>query len=104
MDAHGRQGECAGLQVQGSRGLFQADVSQATTQALIRCHRDFGGLDILVNNAFSGRSRSVLDTSEEEWDALMAVTQGGLPGQQIRHSSDDQGWWRRDHQHFLRSV
>ena len=36
------------------------------------CDR-FGGLDFLVNNAGRGGSRPVAETSDEDWDALIAV-------------------------------
>ncbi|MCK0196210.1 SDR family oxidoreductase [Ancylobacter sp. 6x-1] len=38
----------------------------------------FGRLDILVNNAGYGIPGSVLDTSEEDWDALMGVNLKGV--------------------------
>lgn len=43
----------------------QAAVQKAVTQ--------FGGLDVLVNNAGIIRRASVVDTTEEEWDRVMAV-------------------------------
>ncbi|PMQ00799.1 MAG: 3-oxoacyl-ACP reductase [Dictyoglomus sp. NZ13-RE01] len=33
----------------------------------------FGGLDILINNAGIALAKSIMDTTEEEWDEIMAV-------------------------------
>lgn len=59
----------------GTASFFHGDVTQSDQlEALIRFAVDtYGRLDILVNNAWSGRSGAVLDTSEEEWDYLLAV-------------------------------
>jgi len=59
----------------GTASFFHGDVTQSDQlEALIRFAVDtYGRLDILVNNAWSGRSAAVLDTSEEEWDYLFAV-------------------------------
>jgi len=38
----------------------------------------YGHLDILVNNAGYGITGTVLDTTEEQWDALMAVNVKGV--------------------------
>lgn len=46
-----------------------------TAAALARDH--FGGLDILVNNAAIVQSKAILETTEEEWDDLMAVNVKG---------------------------
>jgi cyclopentanol dehydrogenase len=46
--------------------------------AVERCERDFGGLDILVNNAGIYRTGGLEDTSEEDWDAIVAVNQKGV--------------------------
>jgi NAD(P)-dependent dehydrogenase (short-subunit alcohol dehydrogenase family) len=43
-------------------------------RSLVRTALDaFGGLDVVVNNAGILRDRSVVNMSEEEWDAVMAV-------------------------------
>ena len=38
----------------------------------------FGGLDILVNNAGIQIEKTVLDTSDDDWDALMGVNAKGV--------------------------
>ncbi len=49
-----------------------ADFGQA--EAMVRQAVDtFGGLDILVNNAGFVRDRMLVNTSEEEWDAVIRV-------------------------------
>jgi cyclopentanol dehydrogenase len=40
--------------------------------------REFGGLDILVNNAGILNTKGIIDTSEEEWDAIINVNQKGV--------------------------
>ena len=52
-----------------------ADVADfAAAEAMVRQAIDtFGGLDILVNNAGFVRDRMLVNTSEEEWDAVIRV-------------------------------
>jgi len=52
-----------------------ADVADfADAEALVQQAVDtFGGLDILVNNAGFVRDRMLINTSEEEWDAVVRV-------------------------------
>jgi NAD(P)-dependent dehydrogenase (short-subunit alcohol dehydrogenase family) len=60
----------------GGRALFEyVDVTCAAdcTRIVERTVREFGGLDILFNNAGIIRRASVVELSEEEWDAVMAV-------------------------------
>ncbi|HUN58100.1 MAG TPA: glucose 1-dehydrogenase [Candidatus Binataceae bacterium] len=40
--------------------------------------REFGGLDILVNNAGILNVKGIMETSEEEWDAIVSVNQKGV--------------------------
>jgi NAD(P)-dependent dehydrogenase (short-subunit alcohol dehydrogenase family) len=57
------------------------------------CEREFGGLDVLVNNAGILNFNRIEDTTEEEWDAVVAVNQKGvwlgiktaLPAMRKRH-------------------
>src|SRR5918912_1249568 len=51
-----------------------ADVRRAIDETVAR----FGRLDVLVNNAGYGIPGSVVETSEEDWDALMAVNVNGV--------------------------
>jgi NAD(P)-dependent dehydrogenase (short-subunit alcohol dehydrogenase family) len=59
---------------------FVVDVSQAEqVRAMIEgTAKSYGRLDILVNNAGYGITGSVVETSEEAWDALMAVNVKGV--------------------------
>ena len=40
--------------------------------------REFGGLDILINNAGILNVKGIAETSEEEWDAIVSVNQKGV--------------------------
>jgi NAD(P)-dependent dehydrogenase (short-subunit alcohol dehydrogenase family) len=60
----------------GGRAIYlRCDVSQAADcrRAVEGTVKTLGGLDILFNNAGIIRRASVLETSEEEWDRVMAV-------------------------------
>lgn len=59
-------GEAVGLQGDVSKG---SDVESLIMQSLAA----FGRIDILVNNAGIGGSKTCLDTSEEEWDRMLAI-------------------------------
>jgi cyclopentanol dehydrogenase len=56
------------------------DVTRAADwrNAVDTCEREFGGLDILVNNAGILNFKRIEDTSEEEWDSVVAVNQKGV--------------------------
>jgi NAD(P)-dependent dehydrogenase (short-subunit alcohol dehydrogenase family) len=55
-----------------ANGADVADFAQA--EAMVRQAIDtFGGLDVLVNNAGFVRDRMLVNTSEEEWDAVIRV-------------------------------
>lgn len=67
----------------GDRGAFlTSDASRADdVDRLVRAAADrFGRLDVMVCNAgIAGRySKGLLDTSEEDWDAIMAVNLRGV--------------------------
>ncbi len=60
----------------GGRAIFvRCDVTQAgdCRRAVQQTVGELGGLDILFNNAGIIRRASVLETSEEDWDRVMAV-------------------------------
>lgn len=61
---------------EGGQAIFvRCDVTQAADcqRAVQRTVRELGGLDILFNNAGIIRRATVVSTSEEEWDRVMAV-------------------------------
>jgi NAD(P)-dependent dehydrogenase (short-subunit alcohol dehydrogenase family) len=60
----------------GGRTIFECgDVTRAADckRAVERSVREFGGIDVLFNNAGIIRRASVTEISEEDWDAVMAV-------------------------------
>jgi NAD(P)-dependent dehydrogenase (short-subunit alcohol dehydrogenase family) len=60
----------------GGRALFErADVTRPADcrRAVERTVHEFGGIHILFNNAGIIRRASVVEISEEDWDAVMAV-------------------------------
>ena len=56
------------------------DVTRASDwrAAVEACEREFGRLDILVNNAGILNVKGIVETSEEEWDAVVTVNQKGV--------------------------
>ncbi|RLM32158.1 SDR family oxidoreductase [Brenneria salicis] len=59
---------------------FSLDVAQAAEVEALMAFTvaTFGRIDILVNNAGYGFAATVLETSEQEWDDLMAVNVKGV--------------------------
>lgn len=60
----------------GGRATFEpADVTEAEDCRRLaeRTIREFGGIDILFNNAGIIRRATILDLSEDDWDRVMAV-------------------------------
>ena len=91
-DARDAEAEIAGL---GRRVLtVQADVARgAEVERLVDAVRtQLGPIDILVNNAGIARVQSIEETTEHDWDELLAVnlkscflvTQAVLPGMRAR--------------------
>jgi len=77
-DAHREVQE---LTTRGGEALFvEADVSSETqVQALIeKTMTAYGRLDVVVNNAGIELAKTVLNTSEQEWDRLMDVNLKGV--------------------------
>lgn len=76
LDRNGGQVVAEEIIDQGGSAIFlHCDVSQATDcqRAVGETVAIFGGLDILFNNAGIIRRADVLDTTEEDWDRVMAV-------------------------------
>ena len=74
-----------------ANGADVADFVQA--EAMVRqAIETFGGLDILVNNAGFVRDRMLVNTSEEEWDAVIRVHLKGHFAP-LRHAA---AWWREE--------
>jgi len=72
--------EAATLQTEieavGGRALvLEADVTQAATISamLARIQQAFGSVDVLVNNAGIIQEKPFLETTEEDWDRMLAV-------------------------------
>ncbi len=59
----------------GTASYLYGDVSRSDDVRALVEHtlETYGRLDILMNNAYSGRSASVIDMSEDDWDAMYAV-------------------------------
>jgi NAD(P)-dependent dehydrogenase (short-subunit alcohol dehydrogenase family) len=82
-----------------ANGADVADFAQA--EAMVRQAIDtFGGLDILVNNAGFVRDRMLVNTSEEEWDAVIRVHLKGHFAP-LRHAG---AWWRAESKEGRRPV
>ncbi len=76
LDEAGGEGVVRQIERGGGRAIFvHCDVSQAVDcrRAVQQTVDELGGLDILFNNAGIIRRATVLDTTEEEWDRVMAV-------------------------------
>jgi NAD(P)-dependent dehydrogenase (short-subunit alcohol dehydrogenase family) len=77
VDLNAAEGQAAaGAIAAGARVLFvQADVTRPddVRRAVEVVVAEFGRLDILVNNAGIIRRATVVETSEADWDAVMAV-------------------------------
>jgi NAD(P)-dependent dehydrogenase (short-subunit alcohol dehydrogenase family) len=64
------------IEAAGGRALFvRCDVTSAADcqAAVSQTVEAFGGIDVLFNNAGITRRADVVETTEEEWDAVMAV-------------------------------
>ncbi|GAA3834064.1 SDR family oxidoreductase [Nocardioides panacisoli] len=85
----------AEIQARGGEAVVNgADVADfAAAEDMVRLAIDtFGGLDILVNNAGFVRDRMLVNTSEEEWDAVIRVHLKGHFAP-LRHAG---AYWRAE--------
>jgi len=76
LDADGGQAVAQTIVDDGGRAIFvHCDVTQAADcqRAVQRTVEELGGLDILFNNAGIIRRATVLETTQAEWDRVMAV-------------------------------
>jgi NAD(P)-dependent dehydrogenase (short-subunit alcohol dehydrogenase family) len=76
LDEAGGQAVAETIVGEGGQAIFvRCDVSQAADcqRAVQQTVNELGGLDILFNNAGIIRRTSVIGTTEEEWDRVMAV-------------------------------
>jgi NAD(P)-dependent dehydrogenase (short-subunit alcohol dehydrogenase family) len=76
LDEAGGEAVAGMIEEKGGQAIFvRCDVTQAQDclSAVRRTVDELGGLDILINNAGIIRRATVLDTTEEEWDRVMAV-------------------------------
>lgn len=78
-DLDGEAGEAVAAELGGSALSQAADVARAEqVEALVsRAVTEWGGLDAWVNNAGIGVAATTPETSEEDWDRLMAVNLKG---------------------------
>ena len=76
IDDQGGEAVVKKIHAGGGEGIYvlcdvtKADDCQRTVQRTIN---SFGGVDILFNNAGIIRRASIIDTTEEQWDRVMAV-------------------------------
>ena len=78
VDINDADGEVLAKEIRDSGGeaiYIHCDVTQAEDcqRAVQKTINQLGGLDILFNNAGTIRRADVVETSEDEWDKVMAV-------------------------------
>ena len=80
LEAEGRQTEAEINEIGGECRFIRLDVTSEAdwARAVAEAVAIFGKLDILVNNAGIDQIASVEDTSESEWDLVMAINAKGV--------------------------
>lgn len=81
LDDEGAEGAAAIRDAGGSARYWPMDVSEEADVARVIAEvvRDFGGLDVLVNNAgISGANKPTHELTEEEWDAVQRINVKGV--------------------------
>lgn len=76
LDVDGAKQVSEQINTSGGKAIFtecDASKAQQCKQVVERSVSTFGGLDVLFNNVGIIRRASVLDTTEDEWDKVMAV-------------------------------
>ena len=68
-----RRAELAAMGLQASVAAFDVCERAAADAAIDGIEREFGSLDILVNNAAFGVARDFLDTSDDDWRTVLDV-------------------------------
>ena len=75
--AHAEQLQAAGLDVQYQR--LDVTSPEDWQRAVARAERDYGKLDVLINNAgIIGSMRGAVDEDLDSWNAVIAVNQTGV--------------------------
>ena len=58
--------------------LFKADISNRDVEDMVDyCIKEFGGLDVLVNNAGVSQDKLFTDITDEDWDNMMNINLKG---------------------------
>lgn len=79
VDLDSAKGERVASEIKKSGGkvlAIQCDVSKsAAVQSMVdRVVKEFGRIDILINNAARTCNKNIFDTTEEDWDGVLAVS------------------------------
>ena len=80
VDIDGRAAEDLAAQLSEMAAAHETDLSRAANchEAVETCVRRFGRLDILINNVGICPRRSVLESSEEDWERIVGVNQKSM--------------------------
>ena len=78
VDVDASAGESVAVEIRSGGGVaifIEADVSEAEdcTRAVKQTAEEFGGVDVLFNNAGVVYRATVAETTDEDWDRVMAV-------------------------------